>query len=190
MITDGNDASPMDDYKGWTPKPTTDVDIVAHPPHYARWKMEPIEFIAINNLPWWLANVIKYTMRFDAKDGIKDLYKARSYLDMKIREVEGHKQFWDKPVTEERSLNSGHAPLPPEAHYVTTFEGGMWEPFVPGTFDKVHAIQFTDDKIWDAHHGWRTNCSTGLQRNHEEPRVTFHTQDAAGNPVVKRPSPR
>lgn len=80
-------------------------DTVYHPPHYARWKMEPVEFIAANNLPWWLANVIKYTMRFDAKDGLKDLYKARSYLDMKIREVEGIERFWDKPVTEERALN-------------------------------------------------------------------------------------
>lgn len=80
-------------------------DAVYHPPHYARWKMEPIEFIAINNLPWWLANLIKYSMRFDAKDGLQDLYKARSYLDMKIREVEGHPRFWDKPVTEERVLN-------------------------------------------------------------------------------------
>jgi hypothetical protein len=75
-----------------------------HPHHYARWKMEPIEFIAINNLPWWLANVIKYTMRFDAKDGLKDLYKARSYLEMKIREVEGEEKFWNKPVDQERKL--------------------------------------------------------------------------------------
>jgi hypothetical protein len=80
-------------------------DPVLHPSHYARWKMEPIEFIAINDLPWWLANVIKYTMRYDAKDGLQDLYKARSYLEMKIREVEGEKRFWDKPVSEERKLN-------------------------------------------------------------------------------------
>jgi hypothetical protein len=99
---------------GLTPSHVSDVksecvpiepkDTVYHPPHYSRWKMEPIEFIAINNLPWWLANVIKYSMRFDAKDGLQDLYKCRSYLDMKIREVEGHTRFWDKPVTEEREL--------------------------------------------------------------------------------------
>jgi hypothetical protein len=77
---------------------------VYHPNHYARWKMEPIEFIAINDLPWWLANVIKYTMRFDAKDGLQDLYKARSYLDMKIRKLEGHKDFWQKPVAVERAF--------------------------------------------------------------------------------------
>jgi hypothetical protein len=49
-------------------------DNVMHPPHYAQWKMEPIEFIAINDLPWWLANVIKYTMRFEKKDGLQDLH--------------------------------------------------------------------------------------------------------------------
>lgn len=87
--------------------PTVSEDTINHPDHYARWKMEPIEFIAINDLPWWLANVIKYTMRFDAKDGLKDLYKARSYLDMKIRDEEGVEKFWEKPVAEERKLNAG-----------------------------------------------------------------------------------
>ena len=81
-------------------------DNVMHPNHYARWAMEPIEFIAINDLPWWLANVIKYCMRYDAKDGLQDLYKARSYLEMKIRRLEGVERFWDKPVTEERMLDA------------------------------------------------------------------------------------
>jgi hypothetical protein len=81
------------------------MDPIDHPSHYSRWKMEPVEFIAINDLPWWLANVIKYTMRYDAKDGLKDLYKARSYLDMKIRQQERIPRFWEKPVAEERQLN-------------------------------------------------------------------------------------
>lgn len=84
---------------------TAPPDMVLHPAHYSRWAMEPIEFIAINNLPWWLANVIKYAMRYDAKDGLQDLYKACSYLEMKIREVKGEKRFWDKPVSDERKLN-------------------------------------------------------------------------------------
>jgi hypothetical protein len=83
-------------------------DSVYHPRHYSQWKMEPIEFIAINDLPWWLANVIKYTMRFNMKDGLQDLYKARSYLDMKIRQVEGHLKFWEKPVSVERALSHTH----------------------------------------------------------------------------------
>lgn len=80
-------------------------DNVMRPAHYSQWAMEPIEFIAINNLPWWLANIIKYTMRFEKKDGLQDLYKARSYLEMKIAQLEGTERFWDKPVNTERTLN-------------------------------------------------------------------------------------
>lgn len=80
-------------------------DSIDHPTHYSRWKMEPIEYIMINDLPAWHANVVKYCARWDAKDGLKDLYKARSYLDMKIRQLEGTDRFWEKPVAEERALN-------------------------------------------------------------------------------------
>jgi Protein of unknwon function (DUF3310) len=80
------------------------TDTIDHPSHYSRWKMEAIEFIAVNNLPWWLANVIKYCIRYDAKDGLQDLYKARSYLEMQIRHLEGIERFWEKPVAEQRSL--------------------------------------------------------------------------------------
>lgn len=91
----------------WT-RSVADVDQpdVDQPAHYARWKMQPIEFIAINDLSWWQANILKYTCRYDAKDGLRDLYKARSYLDMKIRELEGYARFWEKPVAEERKLNA------------------------------------------------------------------------------------
>jgi hypothetical protein len=99
-----------DDVDLFMPSAAGAADAIHHPHHYARWPMEPIEFIAINDLPWWLANVIKYTMRFDAKDGVKDLYKARSYLEMKIKELEGETRFWDKPVAAERQLNERDIP--------------------------------------------------------------------------------
>jgi hypothetical protein len=76
----------------------TPSDTVDRPAHYTRWKMQPIDFIAINDRPWWMAKVIQYIMRYDAKDGLKDLYKARSYLDTKIREMEGHNRFLEKPA--------------------------------------------------------------------------------------------
>lgn len=103
--------SPVLNYKPhlYAPNPIKEAvkpkDNVMHPAHYARWAMEPIEFIMVNDLPGWLANVIKYVMRYDAKDGLQDLYKARSYLDMKIRQLEGHPRFWEKPVSDERKLN-------------------------------------------------------------------------------------
>jgi hypothetical protein len=71
------------------------LDQVSQPEHYARWKMQPIEYIATNALPFWHANVIKYCARWDAKDGLRDLYKAREYLDMEIRRLEGQPRFWE-----------------------------------------------------------------------------------------------
>jgi hypothetical protein len=51
-----------------------------NPNHYSRWAIEPIEFIRRNELDFARANVIKYIMRHDAKDGRKDLEKAVQYL--------------------------------------------------------------------------------------------------------------
>jgi hypothetical protein len=86
-----------------------ETDMVHQPPHYARWKLQPIEFISVNELPFWLANVIKYSCRYDAKNGLEDLYKARSYLEMEIRRLEGHERWWEAPVATERKLNGTRA---------------------------------------------------------------------------------
>lgn len=63
-------------------------DVKVDPVHYKRWKMEPWDFIYLNDLPYWMGNIIKYIMRYDAKDGLADLKKARAYLDKKIKEME------------------------------------------------------------------------------------------------------
>lgn len=82
-------------------------DPVYQPAHYARWPMQPIEFITINDKEGWYCrgNVIKYVMRYDAKNVLEDLYKARSYLDMLIRKEEGVERFWEQPVAAERKAN-------------------------------------------------------------------------------------
>lgn len=59
-----------------------------NPDYYKRWVIEPIDFCMKNNLPFWLGSVIKYGMRYDQKNGLEDLYKARKYLDFKIKELE------------------------------------------------------------------------------------------------------
>ena len=87
--------------KGWQ------KDAINQPAHYARWPLQPIEFISINGIGYFEGNVIKYICRHDAKNGLEDLYKARSYLDMLIRKTEGHERWWEKPVAEERELNHG-----------------------------------------------------------------------------------
>ena len=77
------------------PVPAHDVTAnpVDRPSHYARFEIEPIEFIMRNKLEFWQGNVVKYTLRYDAKDGVQDLKKARRYLDMQIMKLEGNPEF-------------------------------------------------------------------------------------------------
>jgi hypothetical protein len=76
-----------DDMASEFPQPAQDP---TNPGHYTRYKIQPMEFIQENNLPFWLGNVIKYALRYDAKDGVQDLKKARRYLDMQIEHTEGN----------------------------------------------------------------------------------------------------
>lgn len=55
--------------------------------HYTQHRIQPIEFIAGNNLGFLAGNVIKYICRYKEKDGLRDLEKARVYLEWLI-EVE------------------------------------------------------------------------------------------------------
>lgn len=66
---------------------------VYRPKHYTRFRIEPITFIMENNIPFAIGNIIKYVCRYDAKDGLQDLYKARRYLDMVIAKTEGKKNW-------------------------------------------------------------------------------------------------
>lgn len=58
--------------------------------HYMKMAIQPVEFIFANNLPFCEGNVVKYVTRWRAKNGIKDLEKARHYLDLLI-ELESRK---------------------------------------------------------------------------------------------------
>lgn len=64
-----------------------------NPTHYTRFKIQPIVFIRENNLPFWQANVVKYVVRADAKNGIEDIDKAIDYL-MKERAYLSGDQNW------------------------------------------------------------------------------------------------
>lgn len=63
---------------------------VEHPAHYNTSNIEVWDFIADQGLDFFLGNVIKYVCRAPYKeDSIKDLEKARAYIDKKINELEG-----------------------------------------------------------------------------------------------------
>ena len=75
------------------------IDNVNKPSHYQGSKgLEGIEVIDnfIGNLPgkaaWCWGNAIKYLLRFQKKNGIEDLKKARKNLDWLIEEMEHENQ--------------------------------------------------------------------------------------------------
>ncbi len=61
---------------------------VAQQQHYTKLKIQPITFIVANNLSYNQGNVIKYVCRYKNKDGLKDLQKAKVYIDYLIQELE------------------------------------------------------------------------------------------------------
>jgi hypothetical protein len=54
-----------------------------NPVHY-HFDIEPFDYIHDNQMGFAEGNVIKYITRWRYKDGIKDLYKAKQYIDMLI----------------------------------------------------------------------------------------------------------
>lgn len=56
---------------------------VRTPKHY-QLAIQPVEYITRNGLGFCEGNVVKYVSRYKQKDGMKDLIKARHYLDMLI----------------------------------------------------------------------------------------------------------
>ena len=72
-------------------------DVVNHPPHYNKGKVECIDAIesAVSDLHGieavCTANAIKYLYRWKAKDGLESLKKARWYLDKLIDILEEQK---------------------------------------------------------------------------------------------------
>lgn len=63
-------------------------NVIDHPAHYNKGKIEVIDFIEDQQLPYHLGNVVKYVARAGYKgDKLEDLKKARWYLDRYINEV-------------------------------------------------------------------------------------------------------
>ena len=57
--------------------------------HYARYEIEPMDFIVANRLGYRVGNIIKYVCRYPFKgQALSDLYKARDYLNRIIKDLE------------------------------------------------------------------------------------------------------
>ena len=59
-------------------------DNIKDPKHYSKWKIEPVQFMMENEIPYVEGNVIKYVMRWRYKGGLEDLHKAEEYLKILI----------------------------------------------------------------------------------------------------------
>lgn len=53
-----------------------------NPNHYTDMNIAPNVYITSNNLEWEVGNVIKYVSRYNKKNGIEDLRKAKKYLEL------------------------------------------------------------------------------------------------------------
>ena len=52
--------------------------------HYKDLKIQPIEYIHANNIPFAEGCVIKYVSRWRNKGGVKDLEKAKHFIELLI----------------------------------------------------------------------------------------------------------
>ena len=59
-------------------------DNIKDPKHYSRLKIEPVQFMMENEIPYAEGNVIKYIMRWRYKGGLEDLHKAQEYINLLI----------------------------------------------------------------------------------------------------------
>ena len=67
-------------------------DPIVQPSHFESYKIEPINFMMLYDLCFWVGNVVKYVVRAGYKEGVDevtDLLKARRYIDMRLNQLEG-----------------------------------------------------------------------------------------------------
>lgn len=60
------------------------LDIQEGGDHYRRMKIQPVEFIHANGIPFVEGCVIKYVCRHVRKNGLEDLKKAKHFIDLLI----------------------------------------------------------------------------------------------------------
>lgn len=63
----------------------TALDVQIGGGHYKDFAIQPIEFTMKNSLNFCQGNIIKYVCRYNHKNGIEDLKKAKHYIDLLIQ---------------------------------------------------------------------------------------------------------
>lgn len=63
---------------------TNPLDVQVAGNHYKSLVIQPVEYIHANQLGFCEGSVVKYVTRWRAKGGIKDLEKAKHFIDLLI----------------------------------------------------------------------------------------------------------
>jgi len=66
------------------PDATSALDVQVAGDHYKKLAIQPVEYIHANKIGYFEGNVIKYVSRWRSKNGIKDLEKAKHYIELLI----------------------------------------------------------------------------------------------------------
>lgn len=67
-----------------TEQKTSALNVQVAGSHYKRLKIQPVEYMHANNLPFIEGSIIKYVTRWREKGGMKDLEKAKHFIDLLI----------------------------------------------------------------------------------------------------------
>lgn len=68
--------------------------------HYKQMAIQPVEFCELNQIPYCMANAIKYLCRHRLKHGKQDLEKAAHYCELGYSMYEDTKKAWRNNTSE------------------------------------------------------------------------------------------
>lgn len=66
------------------PPPGKPLNVQVGGDHYKKLKIQPVEYIHANSIPFMEGSAIKYLTRWRDKGGIQDLEKAKHFIEMLI----------------------------------------------------------------------------------------------------------
>lgn len=72
-----------------TPAAGSSLDVQVGGNHYKKLVIQPVLYALVNKLPFVEGSVVKYVTRWRDKEGVKDLKKAKHFLEMLIDFHEG-----------------------------------------------------------------------------------------------------
>lgn len=79
-----NDPTPKISSPTHNPLNSSPLDKQVGGQHYKDLKIQPVEYIHANKIPFCEGNVIKYVSRWRDKGGIADLEKAKHFIELLI----------------------------------------------------------------------------------------------------------